>query len=654
MKTKKILFAVFTAALVTVFMVGCNVLQDDTILKPVKEKNKVVPDRKVRVKFNLGKPKSNARTILPDTDDYLDVENFPYFKLFIHDEAGAVGSYVNLTAIDPLNAPFVGYFEYSVFEEEELILVEDEHYTIHLVACNLNDDTNANFTFMAYGATVTPIEFKDEVEIEIELHEIIGQGDVPLSIGTLNVNYTGNGTFSWVGLDTHVAGYTTATLTLYSMTTTSIVSGVNGISVKTTSAASHVEVPSGYYRLTLQLGNSGFQSVTVFEMVHIYSGFITKYLPPIANLPTLRRNVHTITFDYGTSVNNTPTDIPANHGDTIYDLAIAEPLHSTPINYHFDGWYYDDSYDREVEDTDLVLDSTDLFAKWADNPTPLAGDYDITNLTQYDDDIIVPVSIVPKVGKSSGARTIHYDGSLSLPSAVGTYAVTFNVAGVASVVGTPGWKVASNLNGGTLEIVEVPTPDATMYKFLKMKQSSKNITAVAIEPISDTSLTGAITVKYNGNTTLPTEKGTYAVTFDVAGVSHVWKAVNNLIAGNLEIEDPKQFTITFAPGGDAEIELDETLTTNNFYIYDAVAGTLDIKLTVVDDFEDYLWISDFETNILNPTNIGTNSNVLELNLRTDTDDLRWFAPGERFITLIVEDSDNKTYSTKFKFTPTTP
>ena len=61
--------------------------------------------------------------------------------------------------------------------------------------------------------------------------------------------------------------------------------------------------------------------------------------------------------------------------------------------------------------------------------------------------------------------------------------------------------------------------------------SPKTVTITAKEGKSQ----GTVSVKYNGNTTAPTNAGTYTVTFDVAEAIG-WEEVKNLPAGTLEIE----------------------------------------------------------------------------------------------------------------------
>jgi len=75
--------------------------------------------------------------------------------------------------------------------------------------------------------------------------------------------------------------------------------------------------------------------------------------------------------------------------------------------------------------------------------TPTADDFNIGNLTQIVGSVTA-VTITPMPGKSNGARTIYYNGSPTLPTAAGTYAVTFDVAT------TENWNAATGLSAGTL------------------------------------------------------------------------------------------------------------------------------------------------------------------------------------------------------------
>ena len=79
------------------------------------------------------------------------------------------------------------------------------------------------------------------------------------------------------------------------------------------------------------------------------------------------------------------------------------------------------------------------------NQTPVEADFVIENLNQTVGSVR-PVTITALPGRSTGSITIYYDGSTVLPTAAGTYSVTFNVAAA------PGWNEAVGLVAGTLNI----------------------------------------------------------------------------------------------------------------------------------------------------------------------------------------------------------
>ena len=206
--------------------------------------------------------------------------------------------------------------------------------------------------------------------------------------------------------------------------------------------------------------------------------------------------------------------------------------------------------------TMLACDAQPQTPNPATGQTPVAGDYDFGNMTQYADNITA-VIITPKSGKSSGARTIYYEGtgataytkSLAIPAAAGTYAVTFDVMAVS------GWNEAKGLSAGVLTI-GILTPVADDFIFTNVKQSVDKITHVVITP-KDGKSKGAQTIYYEGtsgttytkNTALPTAAGKYAVTFDVAAVTGSWSEAKGLSAGVLDIntkQTPKEsdYTIT--------------------------------------------------------------------------------------------------------------
>jgi hypothetical protein len=123
--------------------------------------------------------------------------------------------------------------------------------------------------------------------------------------------------------------------------------------------------------------------------------------------------------------------------------------------------------------------------------TPTVADYNIsTNLTQTVGSV-TPVTVTKKDNtKSSGAVTVYYEGiegtiytkSVTLPTAEGTYAVTFDVAAVAG-----SWNQAAGLVAGTLIITNPPKnyvdgPDALSWGI----SSSASVLTLGLTPGNDT------------------------------------------------------------------------------------------------------------------------------------------------------------------------
>jgi gas vesicle protein len=197
------------------------------------------------------------------------------------------------------------------------------------------------------------------------------------------------------------------------------------------------------------------------------------------------------------------------------------------------------------------------------NQTPVSADYDIGNLTQTAGSVTA-VTITPKSGKSAGTVTIYYEGTdtttyaknTSVPTAAGTYAVTFNVAAA------NGWNAASGLSAGILTInTAIPgnqTPVSADYDIGNLNQTAGSVTAVTTTRRTG-DLAGTVTIYYEGtdtttyakSSTLPQTAGTYAVTFNVAAVSG-WNAVSGLSAGTLTINEA-------IPGNQTPVAADYTI-----------------------------------------------------------------------------------------------
>jgi hypothetical protein len=104
---------------------------------------------------------------------------------------------------------------------------------------------------------------------------------------------------------------------------------------------------------------------------------------------------------------------------------------------------------------EIVLDNTYAITK----KTPAASDFDITNLAQTLPTTIVAVEVTPKSGISGmgSVSAIYYNGIETLPTAAGTYAVTFDVDDTGS-----NYTSASGLSAGDLVISKSTQSTITM------------------------------------------------------------------------------------------------------------------------------------------------------------------------------------------------
>jgi len=173
-------------------------------------------------------------------------------------------------------------------------------------------------------------------------------------------------------------------------------------------------------------------------------------------------------------------------GDTTYTKSNTAPTSAGTYTITFD-----------VAETTNWNSAIGLFAGTLilNNATPIANDFNISKLTQIITNNITNVAITPKTGKSTGTITIYYNGSTTLPTAIGTYPVTFNVAA------TSNWNAVSGLSAGTLTIAYYPfnnVSDFTLY----LPELPTNTAATAYEiklnsSISFTELRS--TIKNNAN-----------------------------------------------------------------------------------------------------------------------------------------------------------
>jgi len=189
------------------------------------------------------------------------------------------------------------------------------------------------------------------------------------------------------------------------------------------------------------------------------------------------------------------------------------------------------------------------------NANPIADDFNISGIGTFTyDGSVKTVTITPKEGKSNGRITVKYNGSTTVPSAAGTYTVTFDVAL------TTGFNAVNGLSAGTL-IIENATPTDEDYNINGIGTFTYNgsYKSVTITPKTGKS-NGTRTLKYNDSTTAPSEVGVYTVTFDVAAVTN-FNAANGLSAGTLTIINATPTAADFNISGIGSFYYDHSVKT---------------------------------------------------------------------------------------------
>jgi hypothetical protein len=169
-----------------------------------------------------------------------------------------------------------------------------------------------------------------------------------------------------------------------------------------------------------------------------------------------------------------------------------------------------------------------------DNLNPVVSDFIIGNLTQTVGNI-TPVTVKPKVGKSTGTITIFYNGSTILPTEVGTYTVNFNVAAVS------GWNAVNGLSAGILTVdVEVNAQTPSIVS----QPTDATVTVNAPHSLSVEAIVtdgGSLSYKWYRNTSTSNNGGTvitgaisdtYNTPTSTVGIFYYFVEVTNTISNN--------------------------------------------------------------------------------------------------------------------------
>jgi len=375
MKTKKTVIAVLVAALVIALIIGCNISQDNEIIdlggKLGEKQSATTADDLVTVRLNVNASNVPPRTIIPTTVP-TQLSDFDYFTLQIIKDNGD-----NTTSsIDLSTGGYNTFFDNTKLGAFSISLASGFYYKFTLIGYEY-DSGGLTYTAIAAGEKTQSISAAGAVNIVLK--EI--------------TDGTGTGTFQWdvnIEFDDPLdpgndVPYETANLTLTNLKGGSVFFNppTNDISILDLlddgalgdNHTGSIPVPSGYYKMVIELGKPGYQTVYVQEIVHIYAGgFVSEYDRP---LPNLRSNLHKITFNYAADSSSsglTPYENIA-HGKA-YNAASGglqntSPAHSNSSGFIFERWHTSAITGNTVTDNASILDyntlvikPVTLYAKW--------------------------------------------------------------------------------------------------------------------------------------------------------------------------------------------------------------------------------------------------------------------------------------------------
>lgn len=276
---------------------------------------------------------------MPDTSGYADLDSFDHFRLVVKN---SVPNEVTPPAL-------AGNLTKTTLLAATIPLAPNTTYSFAITGY---DGSNVARAFGVNTLAVTA----SAKTVSVTLKEIVD----------------GDETGTFVAANTLVAGYDTALLNLSYLGPADSGSTVTGHNLKATNYNGALK--SGYYLMTIALTKSGYQSVSIIDVVHIYGGFTSTYagITGQAPLPTLRPNVYTITYNFGSVTPNgtidgiAPTDPisteQVNHGDTITQKTIT----TANPSYTFGNWFYSNTFQPGdlVTNTTKIIKGGTLYAKW--------------------------------------------------------------------------------------------------------------------------------------------------------------------------------------------------------------------------------------------------------------------------------------------------
>jgi len=407
MRTKKcgVFAALAVTLLITAALITSCVKPVDSSGISVSQGNQpetfVPPEGMGYLRLNLKFNSSDARTIMPDTSLYDELSDFDTFDIYVLNGATVVASSIGVTstAAPTTIAVVPGTYTVKVFGNKELTPFIPEDPGPPPVP-----EEPATYLGLAVGeATGVVVAAAPTINsATVTLKEI--------------VDGTGNGTFSWDLTEADTTPAASAQMSIiplsggtadYQPYGTNLVTGNAGAGELTSTAP--LALKSGYYRVEIAQTRPNHASVKTVSVLHVYQGFDSEF---VYDLPNLRLNVYTVTFNYNDGEASPTFGAPITgvpHGSTTAIIKPSDPVHRGDALIPFVNWYTEATGGTVFAFAgDLshppVINNLTLYARW------LTGeDLDITI-----DDIEYSSAVEPQLTVSSAGILSQGSGTMTV------------------------------------------------------------------------------------------------------------------------------------------------------------------------------------------------------------------------------------------------
>jgi len=497
MKTKKIVSAVLTAALLVsaMLIIGCFADKIDEIIVNNNDEeviNYPIPVGKGIVKFKLAD--KNVRTILPDPNQYLDPVSGSNVGLMLFDvkfKRTTNDAHKNEVIFFPGDGDYHPDDGSAIPDSTDKASYTDVTSPIPIL------DGDYIFTITAYNldGTIAIAGYTHPSAITIDTGATTKTGPLPLTpfFGTVN------GSLDY-DITIPAGTYITKKLNIYEYS--DLVTPYQ--SIELTAGGQKIgpyDILSGYYLVKVIIESQHYLTRQYTEALHVYPGF-TSTMDPISI--TLIQNEFEVTFDMNTSYVTADTITVTNDLDPAFDdqwipyaNKVTDPEVINPLaipeaddpDYVFKGWYKDDTaFDKWNFAKDWVLENTTLYAKWGQD---LGFEIELK---------VGGEAMAPLVGTKTIARD-HLDGDNSITLILDPPEGT----------GTPSW---SNIQWSTEGGVNLSSYNGlTSLKIVNGRDAAKNINFTTLfSGTGNTSFTVSVIAQNSADSLWYSRKATINVT----------------------------------------------------------------------------------------------------------------------------------------------